>query len=75
VAGNGVFKRAQRDVMSAMIPISSGQIRGLTMIEPEFITCFGKVPEAIVTQFLDVATEVAQQDVEALIYLNLRGGI
>jgi PRTRC genetic system protein A len=75
VAGNGVFKRAQRDVMSAMIPVSSGHIRGLATMEPEFIPNFGKVPKAIVNHILDVATEAARQNLESLFYLNLRAGI
>jgi hypothetical protein len=75
VAGNGVFKRAQRDVMNAMIPISRGQIRGLATMEPEFITNFGKVPGTIVNQIINVATEAARQELEALFYLNLQGGV
>jgi PRTRC genetic system protein A len=75
VAGNGVFKRAQRDVMNAMIPISRGQIRGLATMEPEFITNFGKVPRAIVNQIIDVATKAARQELESLFYLNLQAGI
>lgn len=71
-AGNGVFKRARRDVMSATIPICDCRIRGLAPVKPELVTNFVKVPEAIVTEILYVSREVAQKDLEALFYLSLQ---
>lgn len=73
-AGNGVFKRASRDVMRATIPIGDCRIRGLAPVKPELVTNFGKVPEAIVTEILDVSREAARKDLESLFYLGLQAG-
>lgn len=73
-AGNGVFKRARRDVMSATIPICDGRISGLAAVKTEFITNFGRVPETMVTRILKVASEAARQELESLFYLSLRSG-
>ncbi|MCI0392146.1 MAG: hypothetical protein MOB07_25730 [Acidobacteria bacterium] len=73
-AGNGVFKRARRDVMSATIPICDSRISGLASVKTEFITKFGRVPETMVTRILEVASEAARQELESLFYLSLRSG-
>ncbi|SRR6266498_323695 len=74
LAGNGVFKRARRDVMSATIPISVCRVSGLASIEPEFTTSFGKVPEAMVKRIISVAEDAAVQGLESLFYLSLHDG-
>ncbi|MGH9842066.1 MAG: hypothetical protein ACREEM_25210, partial [Blastocatellia bacterium] len=74
-AGNGVFKRATRNEMSAMIPVSDCTIRGLAPVEPELSAQFGKVPEFIVQQILEVAREAARQELEILFHLSLVDGI
>ena len=73
-AGNGVFKRAARKEMNAMIPVSECTIRGLAPVEPELNTLFGKVPEPIVQQILEAACEAARQELEILFHLSLADG-
>lgn len=73
-AGNGVFKRAVRKEMSAMIPVSECTIRGLAPVEPELSTRFGKVPEFIVQQVLEAAHEAARQELEILFHLSFVDG-
>ena len=73
-AGNGVFKRAARKEMSAMIPVSDCTIRGLAPVEPELNTLFDKVPESIVQQILEAACEAARQELEILFHLSLVDG-
>jgi PRTRC genetic system protein A len=72
--GNGVFKRARRDLMSATIPVCNVRITGLEPVEPEFTTSFGRVPETMVARILDSATEAARHTLEALFYLSLQSG-
>jgi hypothetical protein len=72
IAGNGVFIRAERDVMSATIQISECEIRGLPPIEPEFNPSFGKVPEAMLNRIINLAVETAKCKVEGLFYLSLQ---
>lgn len=73
-AGNGVFKRARRDVMSATIPISDCRIHGLATVEPGLVTSFDKVPAEIVEQILAAACDTARQDLEMLFHLSLQAG-
>jgi hypothetical protein len=74
MAGNGILKRARRDVMGAIIPVNECKVSGLATIKPEFAPNFGKVPEAIVQQIIDEATDVARQGLESLFYLSLQAG-
>lgn len=74
IAGNGLFKRARRDVMSATIPICEGRISGLAPVKPELITNFDRVPEALVRRILELATQAARHGLEALFYLSLQSG-
>ena len=73
-AGNGVFKRAVRNEMNAMIPVSACTIRGLAPVEPELSFRFGRVPESIIRQILEAAREAARQEVEILFHLSLVDG-
>lgn len=73
-AGNGVFKRAVRKEMSAMIRVSECAIRGLAPVEPELSLQFDRVPESIVQQILDAAREAARQELEILFHLGLVDG-
>jgi len=73
-AGNGVFKRAVRKEMSAMIPVSECTIRGLAPVRLELSTLFGKVPELIVQQILEAACEAARQELEVLFHLSFVDG-
>ena len=72
-AGNGVFKRAVRDEMSAIIPVSDCTIRGLAAVRLQVTIQFGKVPESIAQQMLDAAREAARQELEILFHLKLVG--
>lgn len=71
-AGNGIFKRARRDLMSATIPICSGRISGLAPVKAEFITNFGIVPATAMTQILEIASGAAKEGLESLFYLSFR---
>ena len=55
IAGNGVFVRARRSGLEAMIPISTCEIRGLQPVEPYVRLEAGKVPlvctQAILAEF------------------------
>jgi PRTRC genetic system protein A len=73
-AGNGVFKRAARKEMSAMIPVSECAIRGLVPVEPELCIQFDRVPEPVIQQILDAAREAARQELEILFHLSLVDG-
>lgn len=73
-AGNGVFKRAVREEMSAMIPVSECVIRGLAPVEPKLSIQFDRVPESIIQQILDTAREAARQELEILFHLSLVDG-
>jgi PRTRC genetic system protein A len=73
-AGNGVFKRATRKEMSAIIPVSECTIRGLAPVKPQFNIQFGKVPEFIVQQILDAAREAARHELEILFHLRIVNG-
>jgi PRTRC genetic system protein A len=53
IAGNGVFVRARRCGLEAMIPISMCEIRGLQLIEPYVILEAGKVPLICTQAILD----------------------
>jgi PRTRC genetic system protein A len=72
-AGNGVFKRAVRNEMSATIPVSECVIRGLALIKPELSMQFNRIPELIVQQILDASCEAASRDLEILFHLSLVG--
>jgi PRTRC genetic system protein A len=72
-AGNGVFKRAVRNEMSAMISVSECTIRGLAPAKPELRTEFNRIPEFLVRQMLDAAREAARRDLEILFHLSLVG--
>lgn len=74
-AGNGVFKRAARKEMSAMIPASECAIRGLALVEPKLNFQFDRVPESIIQQILDTAREAARQELETLFHLSLVDGM
>jgi len=73
-AGNGVFKRAVRKEMSAMIPVSECAIRGLALVEPKLSFQFDRVPESIIQRILDTAREAARQEPEVLFHLSLADG-
>ena len=73
-AGNGVFKRAARKEMSAMIPVTECAIRGLAPVEPELTCQFDRVPESAIRQILDAAREAARQELEILFHLSLVDG-
>ena len=73
-AGNGVFKRASRSEMSAMISVSECMIRGLAPVEPELSIQFDRVPETIIHQILEAAREAARQELEILFHLSLVDG-
>ncbi|MBS1789670.1 MAG: hypothetical protein JST85_18240 [Acidobacteria bacterium] len=73
-AGNGVFKRATRKEISAMIPVRECAIRGLASVEPELSVQFDRVPEPIIYQILNVACEAARQELEILFHLSLVDG-
>lgn len=73
-AGNGVFKRAVRKEMSAMIPVSKCAIRGLAPIEPELSFQLDRIPESIIQQILNTAREAARQELEILFHLSLVDG-
>jgi PRTRC genetic system protein A len=55
IAGNGVFVRARRSGLEAMIPISTCEIRGLQPVEPYIRLEAGKIPlictQAILSEF------------------------
>ena len=55
IAGNGVFVRARRNGLEAMIPISTCEIRGLQPVEPYVRLEAGKIPlvctQAILAEF------------------------
>ena len=55
IAGNGVFVRARRSGLEAMIPISTCEIRGLQPVEPYVLLEAGKIPlictQAILAEF------------------------
>jgi hypothetical protein len=59
-AGNGVFKRAVRKEMRAILPVSECAIRGLAPVEPELSFQFDRVPESIIQQILDTARDAAR---------------
>ncbi|HEX9002383.1 MAG TPA: hypothetical protein VGB07_20920 [Blastocatellia bacterium] len=73
-AGNGVFKRAARKEMSAMIPASECAIRGLAAVELKLSFQFDRVPESITQQILEAAREAARQELEILFHLSLADG-
>nr|WP_281722612.1 hypothetical protein [Nitrosomonas nitrosa] len=73
-AGNGVFKRAARKEMSAMIPASECAIRGLAAVELKLSFQFDRVPESITQQILEAAREAARQELEILFHLSLVDG-
>ena len=73
-AGNGVFKRAARKEMSAMIPVGDCTIRGLALVEPELSFQYDRVPESIIQQILDAARDAARQELEILFHLSLVDG-
>lgn len=73
-AGNGVFKRAVRNEMSAMIPVSECVIRGLAPVKPELRTQFNRIPEFLVRQMLDAAREAARRDLEILFHFSVVDG-
>ncbi len=73
-AGNGVFKRAARKEMSAIIPVNECAIRGLAPVEPELSIRFDMVPESIIQHILDTARDAARQEVEILFHLSLVNG-
>jgi PRTRC genetic system protein A len=72
VAGNGVFVRARRKELEALIPVARCEIRGLQPVQPYVRMEAGKVPlvctQAILAEF--------QRDLpnESLIWLRLDGG-
>jgi PRTRC genetic system protein A len=72
VADNGVFVRARRKELEALIPVSRCEIRGLSPVQPYVRMEAGKVPlictQAILTEF--------QRDLpnESLIWLKLDAG-
>lgn len=72
IAGNGVFVRARRRELEALIPVSRCEIRGLRPVHPYVRMEAGKVPlvctQAILTEF--------QRDLpnESLIWLKLDEG-
>jgi len=72
VAGNGVFVRARRKELEAMIPVSRCEIRGLQVVHPYVRMEAGKVPlvctQAIVNEFL------MDLPLESLIWLKLNEG-
>lgn len=70
IAGNGIFKRARRELMSASIPIRSCAISGLALIKPELTTHFDRVPEVMVAEVLDIALAAARKQLEVLCYLS-----
>ena len=73
-AGNGVFKRAARKEISAMIPVSECAIRGLAPVETELSIQFDRVPESIIQRILDTAREAARQELEILFHLSMADG-
>lgn len=73
-AGNGVFKRAARKEMSALISISACAMRGLASVEPKLDFHFDRVPVFIIQQILDAAREAARQELEMLFHLSLADG-
>jgi PRTRC genetic system protein A len=74
MAGNGLFIRAKRDVMSATIPLCKHKIIGLPAVTPELTTSFDKVPEEIMRRILTVAEDTAKEGLESLFYLWLKAG-
>jgi PRTRC genetic system protein A len=72
MAGNGVFVRARRKELEALIPVAKCEIRGLQPVQPYVRMEAGKVPlvctQAILAEF--------QRDLpnESLVWLKLDGG-
>lgn len=73
-AGNGVFKRAVRQEMSATIPVSNCVIRGLAPVRPQFTAQFAQVPEFLVQQMLNAACDAARRELEILFHLSTANG-
>jgi PRTRC genetic system protein A len=72
IAGNGVFVRARRNELEAMIPVSRCEIRGLQDVRPYVRMEAGRVPLALTQAIL----EEFQQDMpnESLIWVKLDNG-
>ena len=72
IAGNGVFVRARRNELEAMIPVSRCEIRGLQEVRPYVRMEAGKVPLILTQAILDEF----QQDMpnESLIWLKHANG-
>jgi PRTRC genetic system protein A len=72
IAGNGVFVRARRKELEAMIPVARCEIRGLQEVRPYVRMEAGKVPLALTQAILNEF----QQDMpdESLIWVKLDNG-
>jgi PRTRC genetic system protein A len=72
LAGNGIFVRARRQEMEAMIPVSWCEIRGLKEVRPYVRIHTGKVPLACTQAIL--AEFVGDLPNESLVWLKLVEG-
>jgi len=72
IAGNGVFVRARRDEMEAMIPVSRGEIRGLQQVQPYVRLAAGKVPLALSCATLNEFQK--DMPLESLVWIGLEAG-
>jgi len=73
IAGNGVFIRARRPELEAMIPVSWCEIRGLPEVEPYVRMTAGQVPLACTRAILDELLRDLPD--ESLVWLTLEAGV